>query len=147
MTDREPPSPEQSLRQRALAKVANSPLLLSDLSREEILKLAHELQVHQIELELQNEELKSTTAELEQARMLFFNLFNRSPIGYVLLDQNGIIQEVNQTFCGLVEVEPDQVIGKPIQNLIVEDDRSAFLARYRALFHQPQDKVLELRLK
>lgn len=147
MAEHNPNPSESSLRQRALAKLANSPAYLSDLSHEEILQLVQELQVHQIELELQNEELKSITSELEQARSLFFTLFNHSPVGYILLDQYGVIQEVNQTFCTMVEGEPTQIIGKAIQNWIHPDDQSAFLSRYRALFHQPQDKTLELRLK
>ncbi len=146
MAEHEPQPPEPSLRQQALERLANAPQTLRDLSRTEILQLAHELQVHQIELELQNEELKSTLAELERARSLFFSLFNRSPIGYVLLDEQGIIREVNQTFCEMVTYRMDEVVGKPLQNFLHEDDRSAFLARYRATFRQPQNKVFELRL-
>ncbi|MFN3307709.1 MAG: PAS domain S-box protein [Anaerolineales bacterium] len=146
MAEHEPQPSKSSLRQQALERLANAPQTLRDLSRTEILQLAHELQVHQIELELQNEQLKSTLAELERARSLFFSLFNRSPIGYAVLDEQGIIQEVNQTFCEMVTYRMDEVVGKPLQNFLHKDDRSAFLARYRATFRQPQNKVFELRL-
>ncbi len=140
-------SPSPSLRQQALARLKDASPSLSDLSHEEILKLAHELQVHQIELELQNEELKSITAELERSRTLFFNLFNQAPVGYVLLDKDGVIQEANRTFCDFTQTALGEVMEKPIQSFIYEADRAPFLGRYRALFRKPPDKQIELRLK
>ena len=147
MTENKQLSSSESLRQQALARLSDSPLMLSELSHEQVLKLAHELQVHQIELELQNEELKSTTAELERAQLLFSTIFNRSPTGYLLLDEQGIVQEANLTFCNLIKSSLDQVLGKPVQTFIDDADRPAFLSRYRALFRQPKDKLIELRLK
>jgi PAS domain S-box-containing protein len=147
MTENKQLSSSESLRQQALARLSDSAVSLSELSHEQILKLAHELQVHQIELELQNEELKSTTAELERAQLLFSTIFNRSPTGYLLLDEQGIVQEANLTFCNLIKSSLDQVLGKPVQTFIDDADRPAFLSRYRALFRQPKDKLIELRLK
>jgi len=147
MTENKQLSSSESLRQQALARLSDSAVSLSELSHEQILKLAHELQVHQIELELQNEELKRTTAELERAQLLFSTIFNRSPTGYLLLDEQGIVQEANLTFCNLIKSSLDQVLGKPVQTFIDDADRPAFLSRYRALFRQPKDKLIELRLK
>ncbi|MGD9975776.1 MAG: PAS domain-containing protein, partial [Desulfatirhabdiaceae bacterium] len=62
-------------------------------------RLYHELQVHQIELEMQNEELRRIQAELTASRDRFSVLFHNASVGLVVLDKNGMIQEANDTFC------------------------------------------------
>jgi hypothetical protein len=64
-------------------------------SAEEMQRLVHELQVHQIELELQNDELQETRAELEVAAKVHSDLYDFAPVGYLTLDSDGVIQKVN----------------------------------------------------
>ena len=64
-------------------------------SAEEMQRLVHELQVHQIELELQNDELQETQAELEVAAKVHSDLYDFAPAGYLTLDSDGVIQKVN----------------------------------------------------
>src|SRR5512140_2162865 len=64
-------------------------------------KLLHELQVHQIELEMQNAELHRAEAEAEAARARYADLFDFSPVGYFTLTRNGAINDVNLTGAAL----------------------------------------------
>lgn len=66
-----------------------------DLPSENAVALVHELQVHQIELEMQCHELRRTQSELEESRDLFRELYESIPVGYVTLDRDGRIYDIN----------------------------------------------------
>ena len=85
------------LRERAEALLDDSRLGVSTLSTIEIEGLIHDLSVHQIELELQNEELRTTQNQLEQTRDRYARLYHQAPVGYLTLDASGIIRQTNQT--------------------------------------------------
>ncbi|MEZ5575655.1 MAG: response regulator [Candidatus Competibacteraceae bacterium] len=133
----------KQLREKAEASVAEQQPEIADLSIEQIRKLVHELQVHQIELELQNEELRRLMTELEQSRNQFSILFHQAPIGYLALDDVGLIHEANETFCRMVDRNRNQLLGTPFADCLEGDDRSVFLSRYRAFFKNPIGKNLE----
>lgn len=131
------------LREKAEATVAQRHLEKPQLSSDQVSKLVHELQVHQIELELQNEELRRVMGELEQSRNQFSLLFHQAPIGYLVLNDVGLVDEVNETFCRMVGRERSQLINNPFSECMEGDDRGVFLARYRAFFSNPAGKSLE----
>lgn len=133
----------RTLREKAEASVAYQYLEPQELSGEQARKLVHELQVHQIELEIQNEELRRVTTELEQSRNQFALLFQQAPVGYLVLNEGGLIHEVNETFCRMVGKDRKQLIGSPFSQCMEERDRAVFLARYRAFFKSPVEKNLE----
>lgn len=133
----------KQLREKAEASVVEHQPEIADLSIEQIRKLVHELQVHQIELELQNEELRRLMTELEQSRNQFSILFHQAPIGYLALDDVGLIHETNETFCRMVDRNRNQLLGTPFAECLEGDDRSVFLSRYRAFFKNPIGKNLE----
>jgi PAS domain S-box-containing protein len=137
---------KKKLREQAEARLAQSETPVEDLSLDQIKILFHEYKVHQIELELQNEELRNTQKQFEITRDRFARLFNDAPVGYLSIDQSGIIAQANQTFADMVEMEPYAVCGKALVDFIATDDRSAFLGRFKAFFKSPSGKELSFAL-
>src|SRR4030042_3725035 len=94
--NRSHPSDAADLRKRAEKKLkANEARPQESLSPEETRRLLHELSVHQIELEMQNEELRRTQQELETARARYRDLYDLAPVGYFVLSEKGSILEAN----------------------------------------------------
>ena len=88
MTDPKDRPPDFSdLRRRAEALLAAEAILPEELSPAEATRLIHELRVHQIELEMQNEELRLSQARLEESRSKYADLYDFAPVGYLTLDE------------------------------------------------------------
>jgi PAS domain S-box-containing protein len=101
-SDRPAISASTSLRQKAEEKSQAAQMQIGRMSPEEIRNLVHDLQVHQVELEMQNEALRETQLALEEARDRFAALFDSSPVGYIALNPKDRMLEVNLRFCQLV---------------------------------------------
>ena len=86
----------------------------------------HELQVHQIELEMQNEELRQSQAELEVARARYFDLYDLAPIGYVTLDEKGVVGEANIPASSLLGVARSELVRQPFFRFILTEDRDIY---------------------
>ena len=114
---------------------------------EDFRQLVHDLHVHQIELELQNEELRQAQTRLEENRARYLNLYHNAPVGYVILNPTGIIKESNTTFAKMVGRESPLIHGKPFADFLDTGDQAIFRARLRSFFKQPIDKHIELRIK
>ncbi|MHC1743801.1 MAG: sensor histidine kinase [Syntrophobacteraceae bacterium] len=104
--------------------------------------LIHELRVHQIELQMQNDELRRAQDELLASRDRAARLFNHAPVGYLVLDESGVIREANKTFCRMTGQDAAAVKGKSFADYLMEPDRKRFLARYRAFFRSPEGKEM-----
>jgi PAS domain S-box-containing protein len=90
-------------------------------------QLVHELEVHHIELEMQNDELLHVNAELELSRNRYYELYDFAPVGYFTFDSHGVIQEVNLAGAHLLEKERNSLINKPLANFIADaDERTVF---------------------
>ena len=92
----------KQLRHRAEAMLAGVSETNRALTTEEVRALVHDLSVHQIELELQNEELLHAQQQIEKTRDELARLYHQAPIGYLTLNRNGIIERCNQTFATMV---------------------------------------------
>ena len=92
------------LRARAERQLQTAPRDLSQMSGGEVEKLVHELQVHQIELEMQNEELGRAQVEIQNSRDRFADLYDFAPVGYLTLNTAGVIIEANLTASTLLGV-------------------------------------------
>ena len=88
--------------------------------------ITHELSVHQIELELQNEELRNANLEAQQARDKYFDLYDMAPVGYVTLDWKGEILEVNLTGTELFGLPRQDLTGRRIQVFLLPSDIPIF---------------------
>ncbi|MDX8396598.1 MAG: PAS domain S-box protein [Mariprofundaceae bacterium] len=108
--------------------------------------LIHQLQVYQAELEIQNDELRESQEAVQTSKDRLLHLYHQAPVGYVSLDQSGIIREVNQRLAIMLNLTVDVLLNQPMINFIHPKDRDIFLGRFRAIYHSPQDKSMEVRL-
>jgi PAS domain S-box-containing protein len=134
------------LRSRAEDILFHTPAIKDYLLSRETSDLIHELAIHQAELELQNEELRNTQNALLLARDRYAELFNSAPLGYLLLDSLGRIRQCNTTWSELAGVEGNDCIGKPLVEYLHIEDAKMFLARYRAFYRNPKNKILKVRI-
>ncbi len=109
-------------------------------------RLLHELQVHQIELEMQNAELQSARDEMEAMLEKFTDLYDFAPVGYFSLDEQGLILEVNLTGAALLGVERSQLINRRLQHFVAPTSRPAFLAFLEKVFAGSGKQVCEASL-
>lgn len=139
-------STKHALRKKAEARLGDSGNPAEGLSQEDIKALVHDYSIHQIELELQNEELREAQKQLEAVRDRFASLFNDAPVGYLIIDEHGIIAQSNQTFASMIGQKPHHLTGKPLADFISSEDRAAFHGRFRAFFKSPEGKQMVFRL-
>ena len=104
-----------------------------DLSPERITDTVHELRVHQIELELQNEELRRTQQELDEARTRYFDLYDLAPVGYVTVDESGLIVEANLTAAALFGRPKSALFKRPFSTFVVANDQDTYYLNRRVL--------------
>ncbi len=95
--------------ERLLAKIAETHL---PRTKEETQRLVHELEVHQIELEMQNAALRQARDEAEQIMEKYSDLYDFAPVSYFTLDRDGVIREVNLTGASLIGVERARLLGR-----------------------------------
>ena len=122
-----------TLRQKAETALTITRAQVKKMTPEEVQNLVHELQVHQMELEMQNEALRETQGDLEVARDRYATLFDFTPVGYVTLDGKGGILEANLTLCHLVGVPRSAILHKKFEEFVDPDDRGAFHLHLDAL--------------
>ncbi len=89
-------------------------------------RLVHELEVHQIELEIQNDELKQARSELEEYLRTYTYLYDFAPVSYFTLEPDGRILQANLTGAKMLEVERSRLINQPFDRFISTDFRVAF---------------------
>ncbi len=124
----DPAGKRNKLRKRAEERVGAGDFERPDSGGDvtEMQKLVHELQVHQVELEMQNDELRRTQLELEAARDRYAELYNFSPAGHLTLNGYGTIVEANYRATVLLGLNRTKLIGQPLIRFIDPDDHAAF---------------------
>jgi len=106
----------------------------------------NELHVHQIELEMQNEELRRAQLELDMARARYFDLYDLAPVGYCTLNEQGLIMEANLTAATLLGVIRGVLAGQPISRFILKEDQDGYYQQRKQLFATGETQSLELRM-
>ncbi|MFA5353433.1 MAG: PAS domain S-box protein [Thermodesulfovibrionales bacterium] len=125
-----------SLRREAEKRLAMDFTGLDSLGNLEVRKLVHELRTHQIELEMQNEELRKAQQELEESRRKYADLYDLAPVGYFTFDKNGLILDLNLTGADQAGRSRSQLKGTPFSRLIRPDHRKIFSQHLREVFSQ-----------
>ena len=135
------------LRQRAEAAVRTSRTDIARMSPEEKQQLVHELQVHQIELEMQNEELRRAQGELAQSRDRFNHLYDFAPVGYVTLDPDGTVLDANLTLATMLGVERGKLVGNKFTRFVAREAQDALYLHQHAVIGGDAQKTCELSLR
>ena len=137
------------LRRRAELAAAEKSSGISNASArspEKVQRLIHELQVHQIELEMQNEELRRTQQELEESRDKYSELYHLAPVGFFILDQEGVILEANLSGSGLLGIEIGLLIGRPLASFVNEEDGNALYLHFRQVLETQSKETCEVQI-
>jgi PAS domain S-box-containing protein len=130
----------------ARVRAASSPENVEALSPEETRRTLHELRVHQIELEMQNEELRRAQVELDAARERYFDLYDLAPVGYCTVSEQGLILEANLTAAGLLGEARAALVKQPISRFILPGDMDIHYLHFKRLLETGSPQAWELRL-
>ncbi|OHB77414.1 MAG: hypothetical protein A2Z25_01260 [Planctomycetes bacterium RBG_16_55_9] len=145
--DERPSEPLSRLRRRAEQKARRDFEALRDQPPGKTQELMHELQVHQIELEMQNEELRRAQLELEELRLKYFDLFNLAPVGYFTFDLNGLILEANLTGAALLGTTKSHSLKRSFSHWIAPESRDTFYLHRQETLKTGAAQTCELILK
>lgn len=121
---------------------------LSDMPGEgQIKNLVQKLRIHQVELEMQNRELHDTRDALEEARDHYSALYDFAPIGYMILDTRGIVQEINLTGAEMLGRPRAMLVDRPFIPRLAPGHSGEFLSHLNQAFGDPIKTTIELALR
>ena len=148
-----PAAPDrQALRRRAQALALNYETGAArddiHLSRESARVTLHELRVHQVELELQNEELRQAKDALDASRARYVDLYNLAPVGYCSVNEGGLITQANLTLATLLGVTRSNLAMQPLfSKFVIPEDQTSWYRLHKALREADAPQTCELRLR
>ncbi|MGZ9710539.1 putative bifunctional diguanylate cyclase/phosphodiesterase [Glaciimonas sp. GNP009] len=132
-------------RSEAETKLAHSTVTtvseFANCSTDEIL---HELRVHQVELEMQNEELRRTQIILEETRDRYVDLYDFAPVGYLTLTSEGLIIEVNLTAATLLGIDRSKLLQRRFARFVTVEDKDRWHRYFIGVLRQTQQQQCEL---
>ena len=136
-----------AIRKQAEIMLSHSGADIARMSTEDIQKLLFEFQVYQIELKMQNEELNRTHHELVASRDDYAQLYDASPIAYLMLNEAGIIQKTNIAGAILLGFPKEKLVNQRLGMFIHGSDQDNYYLFLRNLLSQKTDQVFNARLK
>ncbi len=122
--------PSPSLRKKAELALKKQTDRLEELSKQDMRHLIAELGTHQIELEMQNEELRKAQVELDASRRKYADLYDFAPIGYFTLDGKGHILETNLAGADLLGVKKRELLNVPFSRFVIQEDGGEELKKF-----------------
>jgi PAS domain S-box-containing protein len=134
------------LRRRAEETLKSETLSTEKMPVEDVRKLVEELRIHQVELEMQNEELRSAQWALEQSRKEYSDLYDFAPVSYLTLNEEGRIVKANLTAAKQLGIERSILIGKPFNLYSAENYREKLHLHLRNVFKTKQPHTCELNI-
>jgi PAS domain S-box-containing protein len=141
--------PEQAaeLRRLAEAKVWAEESSIPDMcSPKKARMLIHELRVHQIELEIQNENLREVHAQLEALKARYFDLYDLAPVGYLTVSKEGLILEANLTAASLLGTDRTELAHQRLSQFILKEDQDSYYLHRKQLFETSDSQAYKLRM-
>lgn len=149
------PQPNESIELATLRQQAEAACWLESGEREldasalapAVLKQKlHELRVHQIELEMQNEELRNAQLELEASRARYFDLYDLAPVGYCSLSEEGLILQANLSARALLGQPRCELLQQRISHFVLPEDQDSYYLMRRKLLKTGDKQSCELRI-
>jgi PAS domain S-box-containing protein len=113
----------QKLRRQAIERLQGRHGKVVDMHAADVATLVHELEVHQVELEVQNDELRRAQLELAAALERYSDLYHRAPVGYLTLDTDGKVLQANQAAALLCFREREELEGQRLETIATREDR------------------------
>ena len=135
------------LRQRAENFLNTHPADIRNTPPADIQHLVEELQIHQVELEMQNEELRRTQLELAESRDRYIDLYDFAPIGYFTISEKGLILQANLIGANMLGIERGRLIGQPFSRFITKESQDNFYLDRKKLLESGNRQTCELSLK
>lgn len=138
------------LRKKAQAFLTNNPdknKENNDIYQTDIRQLIHELNTYQIELELQNEDLRNSQHELEKSRHRYADFYDSAPVAFITANDRGLILETNLTAGDMLGVARGQLLNRRLSDFIIPDDQDVFYLRWRKLLETRRQQSYDLRLQ
>jgi PAS domain S-box-containing protein len=135
------------LRRQAEALMAKPDFSKTWVSFEDPLQLIHELQTFQVELELQNDELRRAQQELMELKIHYTQLYDFTPVGYVTLDAKGKILDANLTLAKMVSTERSALVNHPLSDHILPRDQDIYYLHLQALLASKKRQICDLKMK
>ena len=123
-----------------------SPENTEALSPGETQQVLHELRVHQIELEMQNEQLRTSQVQLETARARYFDLYDLAPAGYCTVSEKGLVLEANLTAAILLDVPRGFLLRRPFSQFILKEDADIYYLHHKQLLKSAEPQSFDLRM-
>ena len=119
---------------------------ISEMTKFDMQKVIEELQIHQIELQIQNEELRSSRLEIDKSKSKYFNLFDFAPLGYLIIDKTGVILELNLKASEILERRKDYIINHPFVSILEKTSMSKFYTYFESVTNNQNHESFEFKL-
>jgi len=136
--------PETLSREQLVVELRRLQSVAAGTDHEEIEQVLHDLHVHQIELEMQNRELREAQSLLEESRARYADLYDFAPVGYCTVDREGRILEINRAASLLFGAPREGLVGRPLNGVVRAADRAAVRDHLRACALAQAEVVTEL---
>ena len=133
------------LRRRAKEFLHKTPSDMKEMTAEDLKSLIEELKVHQVELEMQGDELRKSHLELEEFRDRYLDLYDFASVGYFTVSEKGMILEANLTAATLLGVARSTLVGMAFSGFIAEEDKDLFYFHRRKLLESRDRERYELK--
>jgi PAS domain S-box-containing protein len=137
---------QEELRKRALSLLKRNPERLTQIHIDDINKIIEELNIYQVELELQNDELRNTQLELEKTKNEYIDLFESAPYGYLILNHDLEIINCNQTFAKIVKYPKNKIIGERISHFVHPDFQDTAYLCFNEVFAKSKKSNCEIKV-
>ncbi|KUO66303.1 MAG: hypothetical protein APF84_17890 [Gracilibacter sp. BRH_c7a] len=137
---------DAKLRQKAEAQISQKKMDLGSAQNESLIDNL-ELEVYQLELSMQNEELRRISLENELSRDKYRKLYDFAPVGFLTCESRGLILDVNQAGAALFGVEKDDLLGKDLTGFVAAEEQPAFSAYRKSLQQIKTKQECELSLR